>query len=65
VVSESNLKAKPQQVPTMEALNWSENQSSIVQDVIALYKPQQMEIEGIVETPDIAAIVSQTTKLMV
>ena len=59
------LEAKPQQVPTMEALNWSENQSSIVQDVIALYKPQQMEIEGIVETPDIAAIVSQTTKLLV
>ena len=59
------LEAKPQQVPTMEALNWSENQSSIVQDVIALYKPQQMEIEGIVETPDIAAIVSQTTKLIV
>ena len=59
------LEAKPQQVPTMEALNWSENQSSIVQDVIALYKPQQLEIEGIIETPDFAAIVSQTTNLMV
>jgi type III restriction enzyme len=59
------LEARPKQVPTMEALNWSENQSSIVQDVIALYQPQQMEIEGIVEMPDIAAIVSQTTKLIV
>ena len=59
------LEAKPKQVPTMEALNWSENQSSIVQEVFALYKPQQMEIEGIVEMPDIADIVSKTTNLMV
>ena len=58
------LEAQPQQVPTMEALNWSENQSSIVQEVVALYQPQQLEIGGIVETPDIAAIVSQTTNLV-
>ena len=59
------LEAKPQQVPTMEALKSPENQSSILQDVIALYKPKQMEIEGITEMPDIAAIVSLTTHLVV
>ncbi len=59
------LEAKPKEVPTMAALETPAIQSAIMQEVAALYRPQQGELEGIVEQPDIAGIVSQTTSLMV
>jgi type III restriction enzyme len=59
------LEAKPKEVPTMDALETPAIQSAIIQEVAALYRPQQGELEGIVEQPDIAGIVSQTTSLMV
>ena len=59
------LEAKPKDVPTMATLETPAIQSAIVQEVAALYRPQQGELEGIVEQPDIAGIVSQTTSLMV
>ena len=59
------LEAKPDQVPTMEALKTPEVQSFILQEVAAQYQPQQLEMEGIVEKPDFAAIVRQTTNLVV
>jgi type III restriction enzyme len=59
------LEAKPKEVPTMAALETPAIQSAIVQEVAGLYRPQQGELEGIVEQPDIAGIVSQTTSLMV
>jgi type III restriction enzyme len=58
------LEAKPKEVPTMAALETPAIQSAIMQEVAALYRPQQGELEGIVEQPDIAGIVSQTTSLM-
>ncbi len=59
------LEAKPKEVPTMAALETPAIQSAIIQEVAALYRPQQGELEGIVEQPDIAGIVSRTTSLMV
>ena len=59
------LEAKPNEVPTMAALETPAIQSAIMQEVAALYRPQQGELEGIVEQPDIAGIVSRTTSLMV
>jgi type III restriction enzyme len=59
------LEAKPDKAPTMEALKTPEVQSFILQEVAAQYQPQQMEMEGIVEKPDFAAIISQTTNLVV
>jgi type III restriction enzyme len=59
------LEAKPKEVPTMAALETPAIQSAIMQEVAALYRPQQGELEGIVEQPDIAGIVSRTTSLMV
>lgn len=56
---------RPSQVPTMEALKTPEVQRMIVQEVEAQYRPRQMEMDVIVEKPDVAAIVSQTTALMV
>jgi len=59
------LEAKPAQVPTISYLELPEIQSAIVQEVTAQYQPAQMEMEGIVEKPDFAAIVSQTVSLVV
>lgn len=49
----------------MNALESAEVQSAIIRDVEALYRPQQGELEGIVERPNIAEIVSRTTSLVV
>lgn len=59
------LEAKPDKAPTMEALKTPEVQSFILQEVAAQYQPQQLEMETIVEKPDLAAIISQTTNLVV
>ena len=59
------LEAKPEQAPTMDALKTPEVQRFIVQEVAAQYQLKQLEMEGIIEKPDFAAIVSQTTNLMV
>ncbi len=59
------LEAKPQEVPTLAALESPEIQSAIVQDVIALYQPQQGELEGVIAKPDFKNIVSRTTSLVV
>lgn len=59
------LEAKPKEVPTMAALETPAIQSSIVQEVAALYRPQQGELDGVVEQPNIAEIVSRTTALVV
>lgn len=59
------LEAKPKVVPTMDALESPEIQSSIVQEVASIYQPQQGELDGITEQPNIAEIVSKTTSLVV
>ena len=61
------LEAKTEQVPTMEALKTPEMQSFILQEVAAKYHagPQQLEMEGIAPKLDMAAIVSETTSLVV
>ena len=61
------LEAKPEQAPTMEALNRPEVQKFILQEVAAQYHagPRQMEMESIAPKLDIAAIISETTSLVV
>ncbi|MFC5455986.1 DEAD/DEAH box helicase [Prosthecobacter fluviatilis] len=59
------LEARPDQAPTMEALKAPEVQSFIVQEVVAQYQPQQLEMEGVAPKIDVAAIVSETTSLVV
>ena len=60
-----SLGSQPNKVPTMAALYTPEVQSLILQEVEAQYQVKQMDLEGITEKPDFAAIVSQTTKLVV
>ena len=59
------LEAKTEQVPTMEALKTPEVQKFILKEVEAQYQPQQLEMEAIAPKIDVAAIVSETTSLVV
>jgi type III restriction enzyme len=59
------LEAKPEQAPTMESLKTPELQQFILREVEAKYQVKQMELKGIVEKPDFAAIILQTTHLVV
>ena len=59
------LEAKPEQAPTMESLKTPELQQFILREVEANYQVKQMELKGIVEKPDFAAIILQTTHLVV
>lgn len=59
------LEAKTEKVPTMEALQTPEVQKFILKEVEAQYQPQQLEMEAIAPKIDVAAIVSETTSLVV
>ena len=60
------LEAKPEQAPTIDALRTPAVQSFILQEVATQYhaRPQQLEIEGLAPTLDMAAIISETTNLV-
>ena len=59
------LGSEPDQVPTLAALATLEVQSLLLQEVEAQYQGKQLDLEEITEKPDFAAIINQTTKLVV
>ena len=59
------LESQPGRVPTSGYLNLPEIQSAVVQEVAASLAPKQLEMEGVTEKPDIAAIVKKTMELVV
>ncbi|MDF1659670.1 MAG: DEAD/DEAH box helicase family protein, partial [Verrucomicrobiales bacterium] len=58
------LESQPGRVPTSSYLSSAEIQSVVVQEVSASLTPIQMEMEGVLEKPDIAAIVKKTAELV-
>jgi len=59
------LENQPGRVPATSYLNLPEIQSAVLQEVEANYSPKQLELEGVTEKPDIAAIIKKTTELVV
>ena len=59
------LENQPQKLPTVNHLQKSEMQAQIVQEVTNQYRPTQLDLEGLTLKPDIAAIVSKTTQLVI
>jgi type III restriction enzyme len=57
------LENQPQKLPSVTHLAKADIQREIVQVVSEQYAPSQMVLEGVVETPDIAAIVAKTAEL--
>ena len=58
------LENQPQTLPTVEHLKKPEIQAAIVKAVEEQYRPAQLELEGIGEKPDIAAVVAKTSELV-
>jgi len=55
---------QPQSLPTVEHLKKPEIQAAIVKAVEEQRTPGQMELEGVTEKPDIAAVVAKTVALV-
>ncbi|KAB2839104.1 MAG: type III restriction endonuclease subunit R, partial [Burkholderiales bacterium] len=58
------LENQPQTLPTVEYLKKPEIQAAIVKAVEEQHRPAQLELEGLSEQPDIAAVVAQTVELV-
>lgn len=59
------LETSPDKVPNIEYLSNPEIQSFLVDEVNAVQEPIQMELEGLTEKPDVAAIVAKTAQFIV
>lgn len=59
------LENQPARVPTVSYLSNEEVQMAMVKEVAAILTPTQMEMEGMTEKPDIAAIVKKTAELVI
>ncbi|MEX2382539.1 MAG: DEAD/DEAH box helicase family protein [Opitutales bacterium] len=59
------LESQPDRVPTSQYLSRPEVQSAMVEEVAASLAPGQMEMEGVAEQPNIAAVVKRTVELVV
>ena len=55
------LENQPQTLPTIEHLKKPEIQAAIVKAVEEQYRPAQLELEGVGEKPDIAAVIAKTS----
>ncbi len=58
------LENQPTFVPTMAYLSKPEIQAAIVKEVQSQHRPAQMELEGVKEQPNFAAVVAKTVELM-
>lgn len=58
------LENQPQTLPTVSHLSKPEVQAAIVKAVEEQHRPTQLELEGIAEKPDIAAVVAKTVELV-
>lgn len=59
------LETDPERVPTSAYLSTGDIQASVVREVEASLAPSQMELEGVISKPDLAAIVKKTVALVV
>jgi type III restriction enzyme len=59
------LENQPQTLPTVEYLKKPKIQAAILKAIEEQHAPAQMELEGLTEKPDIAAVVAKTVELIV
>jgi type III restriction enzyme len=59
------LENQPQKLPSVAFLAHKEVQEQVTQAVASIYRPTQMEIEGVAVKPDIAAIVAKTSEMVI
>ena len=59
------LESQPQLLPSVTFLAHKDVQEQVAQTVASLYRPSQLELEGVTVKPDIAAIVAKTSEIVI
>ncbi len=59
------LENQPQLLPSVSYLAKADMQDKVAKEVVAQYRPSQLEMDGVTPRPDIAAIVAKTTDLVI
>ncbi len=59
------LENQPQLLPSVSYLAKADVQDKVAREVVAQYRPSQLEMDGVTARPDIAAIVAKTTDLVI
>ncbi len=59
------LESQPEVVPTTAHLQSATVQSLVRDRVEAKYRPEQLELEGVVQQPDVAAVIAKTTDIVI
>ncbi len=59
------MESQPQRLPSVSYLNSEEVNAAVVKEVESQYRSAQLEMEGVVERPDIQAIVAKTSELVI
>ncbi len=59
------MENQPDLLPSVAHLAKKDMQAAVMKEVAAQYRPSQLELEGVTAKPDIAAIVAQTTALVI
>lgn len=58
------LENHPEKLPSVTHLQKKEIQEEVIKEVVAQYRPVQMELEGVTKQPDVAAVVARTAALI-
>ena len=59
------LENQPQALPSVAYLDTPEVQATLLHEVTGQYQPAQLTLDGVVEQPDLAAVVARTTQLVI
>lgn len=59
------FESQPEKLPSITYLEQAHVQAAVLREVATQYRPAQMELTGITEQPDLAAVVARTTEIVV
>jgi len=59
------FESQPEKLPSVSYLQQPDVQAAVLREVTTQYRPAQMELTGITEQPDLAAVVARTTEIVV
>lgn len=59
------FESQPEKLPSVSYLQQPDVQAAVLREVATQYRPAQMELTGITEQPDLAAVVARTTEIVV
>lgn len=59
------FESQPDKLPSVSYLQQPDVQAAVLREVATQYRPAQMELTGITEQPDLAAVVARTTEIVV